>query len=355
MTTTPDDATMTQALIDEAKQLFREHKLQLSEEKFTQVLVMGHRVADAHFGLGVVCLEEGRVSDSRAHFSAVLAERPEDANAFYYLGVVAQKQSDPSLATVMYERALSLNPSHQSARAELATLRARPTVSSQTAVPDATRREVADGPLQGGRYGVYEYLLQDASPLSRQTISLIDSLRTDRHPRFIAHSRIVSFLAFLLLLIGAIAVAMTEILTLTVCTHSDCSWTYGLPPEVWSELSLGIALWLVLILFNYLEVRTTHIVLDRGRLQVTRGILRRSLVNVELWRVHDIKLRQTFLNRLTGDGTVAFYIEQGSRRESDEFVLTGLASGRRLPEIYQQLLNLVFLLRSNPVVKGIIY
>jgi hypothetical protein len=75
-------------------------------------------------------------------------------------------------------------------------------------------------------------------------------------------------------------------------------------------------------------------------------------VNVELWRVEDIELRQNALQRLTGDGTLVFKVARGDPKKPLE--VTGVARGQALRDLHQKLLNLTFLMRGNPVVKGII-
>jgi hypothetical protein len=69
---------------------------------------------------------------------------------------------------------------------------------------------------------------------------------------------------------------------------------------------------------------------------------------------------------MTGDGTLVLTLTaepiagQKRRRQQirpggEQFTyVTGLAKGSRLEATFQQLLNLTFLLRGNPVVKGII-
>jgi hypothetical protein len=66
--------------------------------------------------------------------------------------------------------------------------------------------------------------------------------------------------------------------------------------------------------------------------------------------VQDVQLRRSFLNQLTGDGTLVLAV----LHETEPILVTGIARGERLDEIFQQLLNLVFTLRSSKTVQGII-
>jgi hypothetical protein len=113
-------------------------------------------------------------------------------------------------------------------------------------------------------------------------------------------------------------------------------------------------------LIGYIRVRCTRIRISQGRLQIEKGVFSKHLKNVDIWRVLNIELERTFVNRMTGDGTLVLILSplaaaNRHRRRSEQFVnVIGLAKGSQLEETYQQLLNLTFMLRGNPVVKGII-
>ena len=110
-----------------------------------------------------------------------------------------------------------------------------------------------------------------------------------------------------------------------------------------------------------IRVLTTEVELDKGRLQIERGILSKRRTSIELWRIRDIELRRPLVNRLTRDGTLVLSLSPSGasrlpgRRGQGRIRVTGLLRGSRLKrESYQDLLNLVFVLRSNAQVKGII-
>jgi hypothetical protein len=119
-------------------------------------------------------------------------------------------------------------------------------------------------------------------------------------------------------------------------------------------------------LIGYIRVRCTRIRIAQGRLQIEKGVLSKYLRNVDFWRVRNIELERTLVNRMTGDGTLVFMLSpeavanrrhrrRKKRPDVEQFVdVTGFAKGSRLEDAYQQLLSLTFLLRANPVVKGII-
>ena len=107
---------------------------------------------------------------------------------------------------------------------------------------------------------------------------------------------------------------------------------------------------LTILLVTYTWVKTTRVHVARGRVQIETGILTRQKTNIELWRVDGVELKRSWVNRLTGDGTLLLTVHTPHR----VYAVTGVATGPRLEGMYQALLNLVFLLRSNPNIKGII-
>jgi hypothetical protein len=122
---------------------------------------------------------------------------------------------------------------------------------------------------------------------------------------------------------------------------------------------------LLMLIIGYIRVRSTRLRIRKGRLQIEKGVFNKHLTSIDLWRVHGIELERTLLNRMTGDGTLVFLLSPqpvgiGRRRWKHRSMynqiveVTGLARKSHLDDTFQQLLNLTFLLRGNPVVKGII-
>jgi membrane protein YdbS with pleckstrin-like domain len=104
------------------------------------------------------------------------------------------------------------------------------------------------------------------------------------------------------------------------------------------------------VLFKFLRHITTRIRIEHGRLQVERGLLTRTRTNLELWRVQNIVLERKGLHLLTGDGNLVFHGISGT----EPITVTGIARGRELDRLHRELLDLVFLLRTNPSIKGIV-
>ncbi|HEY4388322.1 MAG TPA: tetratricopeptide repeat protein [Ktedonobacteraceae bacterium] len=195
------------------------------------------------------------------------------------------------------------------------------------------------------RYGAYDFLRDDPSRRAQNTLAVIDALRIKGHPSISAY--LGSFMPSIFGLIVIIAFSIA----FSLLTTGAMSGFVGIGIVVVLGL---VALWGLFALLNglvrYLRIVSTEYRIDQGRFQITKGIFGKTTVTYELLRVHNIEFKQSFSNRLTGDGTLIFHIEG----ESGPLVIKGLAKGEKLQETYQQFLNLVSLLRFNPSVKGFI-
>jgi membrane protein YdbS with pleckstrin-like domain len=205
--------------------------------------------------------------------------------------------------------------------------------------------QIANSYVQPQQYGAYDFLRDDPSRRAQNTLAVIDALRIKGHPSVSAYltSFIPGIFGFILLIAFAIALsllstgALNKNITLVVVVVLGLASIWGL-----------FAMFRSLI--RYLRVVTTEYKIDQGRLQITKGIFGKETITYELLRVHNIEFKQSFANRLTGDGTLIFRIEN----EAEPLVIKGLVKGKKLQEIYQQFLNLVALLRLNPSAKGFI-
>ena len=323
-------------LLEQAKALLQQKRWQESEATFKQLLAFKQHVAESYYGIGVIHLNLNDLSTASRFFNVSLQVDPNNANALYQLGFIAEKLQNWAEASAFYTKALMINPQHMGAKAALTRLHIPS--PSQVSFPQAasmSQSSVASLFHSNARpqdYGVYEYLLQDKSPLSKMTIEGMDALRREVRPSFTAY--LGSYLMTSIFLFIAVAVAVL---------HSSLQ-AMNVPVAVLVSLILSL-------LLVTMYVSSVTYTIDKGRLQIKRGVLRRKLINIELWRVHNIELDKSLLNRITGDGYMRIEIEHGKKR----IKVKGFARGNDLEGIYQQLLNLVFLLRSNPFVKGIIY
>jgi pSer/pThr/pTyr-binding forkhead associated (FHA) protein len=339
------------------RQHFERGDLLGSRRAFTRALTDSDDPATAHYGLGLVELAAGDLGAAEVEFGRAAKLDVLQGNPLFQLGVIAERRADLRGARAWYRRTLDINPLHQSAQARLRELSpSRQETESRPAEPADTRAdlspgqrdEVADPPAATPfGPGIMTLLEQDSSQISRQAIELMREIDLRTRPRFIAHfgrhAGAILLLVFLVVLL----------LIRAASADGDSGGAAG---------AVVVALVLLLVAIGWVAVvKTTDIRIAQGRIQIERGLLRRRLQNVDLWRVLNVNLDRSFFNRLTGDGTLELVIPidplSSSRRErkkSQTLKVTGVATGRELIVLHQRLLNLTFLLRGNPVVKGII-
>jgi hypothetical protein len=267
----------------------------------------------------------------------------------------------------------------------------------------------SDRPAPEGFYGL---LLQDDSELARQLRSKIDALAMEVRPSVLSFGgyilpRVLLTLLFAILAYGAMRVTAGRG---TVKSPSAVSSTTGVgtvkPPgamrgttsgdtitfpsaavrlesrlsrlpqkspaaasPVSSSVSSPVSspvqrVWTILTLFLGLgflgalgftgmaiaRPMCTHYRVGQGRIEITYGVFTRTVRNLELLKIEEIKIHQGIVNKVTGDGTLCL-----SERGHPPANLTGLATIERLRELLPQFRDLVVLLRSGNWGKGVIY
>lgn len=292
-------------LADQALTALKRGALDDCEALFRKLAQSPAHQAQSAYGLGCVQLARSNPVEAREAFLRCLELDPQHGNACYQLGFIAEKANTTAEARDWYYHALAVNPVHRGASAALARLQ---------------------------NYGVYDFLKTDPAPVSRQAVVAIDDLALEAAP---------SFAAYLGAYPGRILLAI--IAQIVLC-------------NVYSLLTIP-----VFFLLFYLYVRAVRIRVHRGRLQIEHGLLTRRLTNIDIWRIRNIDLHRRLINRMTGDGVLVLDLTPVSTSRPRRYGrrrcvvrVIGIARGPRLLEIHQHLLNLEFLLRSNPAVKGII-
>jgi len=345
-------------LLEHAKALLAQGHTSESEDAFRQLCASPAHAAEGRYGIGMARLAAGDLEAAGPFFDQALKLDPANANALYQLGVIAEKSGHSAAARSYYGRALAIVPGHAGARQRLRAISPEP-------VPAAARSEpvpAAAPPSNGGPSGsaIYDYLRQDPSPLSRQTLAAMDALEMKVHPTFTAYAG--RHFARFAILAGLALIAVIGLPVLVAALPQNVNLPVDLTSLAGALIIAVPAIAAAAAALGYVRVRSTCVTIHCGRLQIRKGVLSRRLVNVDLWHVRGIELKRTFLNRLTGDGTLVLELVpqpalSRSRRTpagDGPVQLTGIVRGKRLEEVYQQLLNVAFLLRSNPIVKGII-
>jgi Tfp pilus assembly protein PilF len=105
------------ALFHAASEGDRMTYLKRSADVFRQVLAKDPDSRHAHYGLGLIHLEEGRLDEAAAEFETVTRLDPDDAYSWYLRGLCTDQSPE---AKRFYRKALDLKPSLNSARIALA-------------------------------------------------------------------------------------------------------------------------------------------------------------------------------------------------------------------------------------------
>jgi hypothetical protein len=323
-----------------AQSLLKAGELDASLGMFRALIASGKDLpikdlAIAYQGAGYIAFRRKDYPEANRLLGASLKAHPENPNVLYLGGQVAAALGKGARAVTLYEEALRIDPHHAQAKSALM--------------------------LQQGTLGVYECLLRDKSELSRKAVDLIDRLQISRHPRvtgFLGRrsanppsKRVRAFVAWFALAWALILVSHIE----WVRTHDGPVRPVSIPSAAMVSLTL-----VAIIACAYLLIPvTTRYTLARGRLTIESGVLTRNIRTTELWRVAKVELHQSIPNRITHDGTLVFTVNTtslGSSAKDDapEILVTGLQPIAELRETREHLMNLIFTLRSNPMIKGIV-
>ncbi|MGV4986854.1 tetratricopeptide repeat protein [Streptomyces sp. NRAIS4] len=350
-----------------ARDLFGQQRYDESEQAFARLVAVPDFAAEGHYGLGVIRLTRGDLAGAEQFLLRCLASDPSHGNACYQLGAVAEQRGNVTEAIGRYRQAVTVQPGHHGALLALDRLpgAGRPPDGTIPTPPPTVPPPPTDPPPvppppqheNPERYGVYEYLAADTSPLSHKALDEMEALNTRRMPYVSAY-------------LGSILKRLVICTVLLVIIKQTDNVLGHFPGHLAGsnvvqtvERDLGRAVLLACageLFIHLLRIVTTRITVERGRLQIETGLLFRKLKNIELWRVENIALHRTLLQRLTGDGKFVIEVINPAlatkkTRNNRPTHVTGVARGARLEPFYHELLNLVWHLRANPLVKGIIY
>ncbi|GMV26247.1 MAG: hypothetical protein AMXMBFR58_22780 [Phycisphaerae bacterium] len=96
----------------------------------------------------------------------------------------------------------------------------------------------------------------------------------------------------------------------TVWEGTPSQWT-----NFWWFVGCILVVPIPFAIYNYLKVKTTKYALSTQRLRLETGIVARKIEEVELYRVNDTAVQQSFIERLLGIGTV--WIETTDERNRE--------------------------------------
>jgi membrane protein YdbS with pleckstrin-like domain len=187
--------------------------------------------------------------------------------------------------------------------------------------------------------GFYAALKNDTSPMSKNAVALIDRLQMTRRRQ----------------ITGSPCALIVLAVSLLVLLYFGALIVFGLTrylPNTPVPFLLSVTAAICAITYILLK-RATRYELREGLLKVTRGLLGKRTEPYELFRVTSARVDRRPVQRLFGSGTLTLTIE-GRGGAAEEVRLVGLARGRDLLRLQDELRNLSQLLRQNPLIKGII-
>lgn len=115
----------------------------------------------------------------------------------------------------------------------------------------------------------------------------------------------------------------------------------AIPPVLAGPLAAAFLLWSAYLLVTFAARRAVRYKLSSQRLEIETGILGKRYESVELWRVRDVVLDQTFVERLRGVGRITVF----SSDLSDPVLQLGPAASAK--PLFDRLRDAVAVARKN--------
>lgn len=354
-----------------------------SAHGFQELLLVPGYAAEARYGLGWIELQQGATDRAHALFREATEADSGHANSWFARGRVTEGTSVDD-AIECYQHALTANPDHYGAAERLRLLHepkaAAPSIHARTLNPAAEPAAATGAPQthatagalethaapgwpelaslpEPGDLGVVEYLQQDNSPVAKDALARIESLNRSGHFRVSAHlQRILTRFALLFVPAVILAYILYHVTPLTIG-----GTTFHFYNGNSTELILGaVALWALWTAWTLLDCTTNTVTIRNARIKWTHGVLNKHTETLDVWTARDVEFDQNLLQRVTDDGTLTCRgtTHDRPRRfrkgQLKPLSLTGIATAGELEDIYAMLLDLKFLLRAHPGLKGII-
>lgn len=114
----------------------------------------------------------------------------------------------------------------------------------------------------------------------------------------------------------------------------------------WWAVLVGVVIGLVLTVIPWLKTKTIAYKITNYRIDLERGLVARRIDTMELWHVEDLSMRQGFLERILGVGTVTVISHDDTTPKLD---LRGLPNPRPLFDTLKQ--RVIAVKRQRGVVK----
>lgn len=358
-----------EAVLQQALRLYQERRYQESEAAFELIRsspLLGYR---ALAGLGMIRIAQNRIPDATVLFDSSLNQKF-NADAFYGLGHIAEVAGETARATSLYAKALQQDPSHTAANRRLDVIAQQPSSTpvetfsrfpaGQQTQSEESRRSQVTVPIVEHKPPVistarqpaavsyahsdskvpvfYTILAGDDSDLSKRTLQLLSELSFEnRRPRLSAYPVLTLAFPFLLGIVFLYLYALSH-------TRGQIS------PIALFPLAF-LLLCLLIVFVKFVNVRRTRYTIKDGWIRVDRGhgFLKKTDTTQEVTHLEETSLEQGLLETVTNNAILVLHFGRLGKMH-----LRGLAPRRELKKIREELNNLYRMLRSNPLLKGLV-
>lgn len=141
-------------------------------------------------------------------------------------------------------------------------------------------------------------------------------------------------------LIGTLAGWGTILLALAgVALAALDAWGLGLYPLALVAVSLVILAW------RWLENLAARFEITNERLVIRRGIISKSVDEIELYRIKDVRINFSLINQIAGIGTISIASSDETTRQGD-LVIANVANAQERREAFRRLVDAARRLRG---------
>jgi tetratricopeptide (TPR) repeat protein len=334
-------------IYEDAQRLFIEKKYSESKVAFEKLLTSNFEVARSHYFLGLIDAIAKKFAEAKKHLIACYELEPTNSNCLFFIGEIYEEEGNRDSALYYYNRSLEMNPLHKSAKSKIARLvthakpkeplkKSHPPIVNQVSkVPEkAVNQREPDEIFQGD---LFDQLLEANDAYSKAAVKTIRDIRVvNQKPRLTAYAG--SFFIFALFIPLPLFVR-------------QLAGSYG----AYLLILLLPFISAIFITDLALSIKSFKVTIDRGLIETKSGLFttRRNIYNIHL--VRSFEVSQSFLDKLTGNGTLTFINTDERDPKKQSVKMKGIAKYDKLVDLATRLNSLHFQLRSSAVIKSGVY
>ncbi len=263
---------------------------------------------------------------------------PKNANATYWLGMIAERQGDQGVSQVYFARTLSLDPQHGEAKTHIDVTAHNPIAH----VPDAPKRTESQAYV--AHEDLYAQLSRQATPMDLDTVAIIDRIAMDRRMRLSGFTGV--FIGIWFIVLGLLIAVL-----LMVASYHPPRQSEPIGGLLENLTLVAIVVAIAASIIAAVSIRSIRYVFTRGYLIGSRGILSSIERKRELLHLQSAELSQSLLDKLTGNGRLKLTFESSGTKDVIE--IRGLLPINELRTLRDDLYDLRRLLVTNPLTHGI--